>query len=603
MITSAPSQQDELLGQLVMGRYRIVRPLGRGGMGVVYLARLEGAAGFSRPVVIKRIVPDLTGDTTMSQLFVREARILSNLQHAGIVSVVDFGEENLAYVMVLEYVHGYNLGQWHRYVRQTRGQMPIFHANHIIIKMLEALHFAHTYRRPDGTQLRIIHRDVSPSNILLDLRGVVKLHDFGIARTEDANEFKTTDGTFKGKLAFTPPEVFSGEPASPQSDLYACGVVLYQLLTSQNPFRAKEMGETVSKVLTYTPPPISAYREEVPDGLDEIVARSLAKKKEDRFATAAEFADALRALCPLKEEALIEELGKCFAKDFAAMPTAMHVDSLEARDGAWREAQEVLPPSSRLPLSSWPPNSGAEPTIQERTAPHRGTATTAAHRGLATTAATANLSAATAPNAEVEGPGRRGMPKVMLAGIGVAVLMALGALVVSLTRSPEQEKPRFLLLEKTPTTDTATPAAAPSSTPVSPSVETPPPNTSNPLEASPPSATNTAPSPPKPPKSDPSQSGKPDPRQLSRTFASQQGKIQGCFRQHAANVTGQPQVSVRFHVSTGGQVTQAEVIPGGLATTPLGQCILTVAQAVKFGPQSESIVFAIPITARRVDAP
>ncbi len=587
MTTSAPPQHDELLGQLVMGRYRIVRPLGRGGMGVVYLARLEGAAGFSRPVVIKRIVPDLTGDTTMSQLFVREARILSNLQNAGIVSVVDFGEENHAYVMVLEYVHGYNLGQWHRYVRQTRGQLPTTHANHIIIKTLEALHFAHTYRRPDGSQLRIIHRDVSPANILLDLRGAVKLHDFGIARTEDANEFKTTDGTFKGKLAFTPPEIFSGEPASPQSDLYACGVVLYQLLTSQNPFRAKEMGETVSKVLTYVPPPISAYRDDVPDGLDELVARSLAKKREDRFSSAAEFADALRALNPQKEDDIIQELGQCFAKDFAAMPDAMHVDSLEARDSSWREAQEVLPPSSRLPLSSWPPGSGDMP-VQELT-----------QRDRTARAIKPSLTVPTLAVQELAAPARRGIPKVMMVAVGAALILALGALVVSLLRAPATEKPpRFLVVE--------TPQSAPTQWNTQEPVATQTEALSPPAGSAPTPSTPGPTNPPEPkltrPNASPSD-GKPDPRKLSRTFAAHQGKVQGCFRQHAANVTGQPQVSIRFKVSTGGQVQSADVIPAGLATTPLGQCILNVARGVQFGPQSEAIVFAIPITARRVESP
>jgi serine/threonine protein kinase len=120
--------KQDLSGTIVLGRYRIVQLLARGGMGVVYLARTEGAKGFTRPVIIKRIIPDLAQDEAAAQAFVREARILANLQHPGIVNVIDFDEEDGAYVMVLEYVHGYNIGQWHRYVVDTRGKMPIDHA-------------------------------------------------------------------------------------------------------------------------------------------------------------------------------------------------------------------------------------------------------------------------------------------------------------------------------------------------------------------------------------------------------------------------------------------------------------------------------------------
>ena len=126
---------------MVLGRYRVVQPLARGGMGIVYLARTEGAAGFARPVVIKRIVPDLAADEAAAQAFVREARILSNLQFPGIVNVIDFDEEEGAYVMVLEYVHGYNLGQWHRYVVETRQTLPVAYAVLVMSRVLEALHY------------------------------------------------------------------------------------------------------------------------------------------------------------------------------------------------------------------------------------------------------------------------------------------------------------------------------------------------------------------------------------------------------------------------------------------------------------------------------
>ena len=242
----------------MLGRYRIVTPLARGGMGIIYLGRLEGAAGFSKPVVIKTVIPDAKDDKS-AQLFAREARIVSNLEHPSIVGVLDFGEADGEYVMVLEYVHGFHLGFWARFVQETRGPMPVELAVEVMLPALDALDFAHRLTRADGTPLDIVHRDVSPSNILIDHLGNVKLHDFGIARMAD-DEFKTQDGTFRGTLAFTAPETLQGIAASARSDLYACAVVLYQLIAGSNPFRGQQPSETLHRVITHVPPGLSSLR-------------------------------------------------------------------------------------------------------------------------------------------------------------------------------------------------------------------------------------------------------------------------------------------------------------------------------------------------------
>jgi serine/threonine-protein kinase len=259
------SSRDELIGKLVLGRYRVIQPLARGGMGMVYLGRIEGAAGFSKPVVIKRVLPHLTAESESSEQFAREARILSNLQHPGIVGVLDFGEVNQAYVMVLEYVHGYHLGYWLRYVLKAQGRMSWELATLVIVRVLDALSYAHSFRRSDGTRAEVIHRDISPGNILLDVDGNVRLVDFGIARMADeAGEYRTQDGVVKGKLPFVPPEIYASQPPSVRSDIYTCGVVLYQLLTGRNPFSGRDMTDTISRVVHYTAPPVAAIREDVP---------------------------------------------------------------------------------------------------------------------------------------------------------------------------------------------------------------------------------------------------------------------------------------------------------------------------------------------------
>src|SRR6185369_930472 len=262
-------------GRVVLGRYRIVAPLARGGMGIIYLGRLEGAAGFAKPVVIKTVIPDAK-DTRAAQLFVREARILSNLEHPSIVGVLDFGEVDGEYIMVLEYVHGFHLGFWARYVREARGEMPVTQAVEVMLPVLDALEFAHRLARADGTPLDIVHRDVSPANILIDQSGHVKLHDFGIARMAD-DEFKTQDGTFRGTLSFTAPETLQGIAASARSDLYACGVILYQLLTGSNPFRGEQPSETLHRVVTFVPPRLGTLRKDVPPAIDDAIAKAMEK--------------------------------------------------------------------------------------------------------------------------------------------------------------------------------------------------------------------------------------------------------------------------------------------------------------------------------------
>lgn len=268
---------DDFLGRVVLGRYRIVHNLAKGGMGVIYLARSEGAAGFAKPVVVKRIITQYVDDDGVVQMFKREARIMSNMRHPGVVSVLDFGHEDGAYLMVLEYVHGYHAGRWRRFV-QTRGDnFPTEFAVQIVICVLDALHYAHTLIGPDGKPLRIIHRDVSPSNVLIDVDGHVKLADFGIARATDLTSL-TASTAMLGTPAYMAPE---GD-ASVQADLYATGVVLYEMLTGHPPFEGATAQEIFRKHLQ-EPPDLA----KLPAGRPrEVTAWLLAKRPADRPANA-----------------------------------------------------------------------------------------------------------------------------------------------------------------------------------------------------------------------------------------------------------------------------------------------------------------------------
>jgi serine/threonine-protein kinase len=558
----------ELKGTLVLGRYRIVQPLARGGMGVVYLARTEGAAGFTRPVVIKRIIPDLAEDEATGQSFVREARILANLQHPGIVNVIDFDEEDGAYVMVLEYVHGYNIGQWHRYVLDARGHMPVDYALYMVGRVLDALHYAHTFVKSDGTKMSIVHRDVSPGNILMDIQGHVKLLDFGIARANEGGEYKTRDGMFKGKLSYSAPEVYDGRQATPASDVYSTAVVLYQLLAGENPFKGKDVAEIVRRVLVEVPKPLASRRKDVSPELDAVLAAALAKDPALRPPTAAAFADLLRSVRPRREEEFLSDLVDEVWNDFnGEMPGKLGLEPLQARDAAWRAATAEIP---------------AEPIAA---GPNKRPGRKAALPAPSTADSTTLIGPDTQP---------RGRAPWFFAGaLGVGVVAAAAAFMLLRKPDPPPQSSKFVVVEKQAREDLSEvpPGAAPVAAPA----------TSAPPAPAAPGSAQVAPA----ASTDPAGlRGEAKPRgdaaSLSRAVQKQRGRIESCFLSHVKEVDGRPEVSVRFRVNPSGKVDAAELSPAALSSTPLGQCVLGVARGIDFGPLPGPLSFTIPITARRV---
>ncbi|MDB4994276.1 MAG: Endo,4-beta-xylanase precursor, partial [Myxococcaceae bacterium] len=417
MTNAAP--QDEMVGETVLGRYRIVARLAKGGMGVVYLARAEGAAGFAKPVVVKRVLPDLHGDERMARLFVREARILSNLQHPNIVSVTDFGEEAGAYIMVLDYVRAYHLGRWRSYRQALDERFPVEVALHVMIKVLDALEYAHTLTMPDGTPLEIVHADISPANILVDTDGQVKLLDFGIARMAGEVTQSADPNSIRGKFSYLPVEALDGSPPRVATDVYACGVTLYELLAGGNPFTGADETRTLAKVISHEPPPISQVRPEVRAELDAILARAISKDRAKRFASAKDFARELRRLQTVPEDEATRTLSALAKRDYAAMPSKPGT-SLPELEEAWRNPV----PSTRA--------AGDDPAQTE--------APTRIDR--------ANELAPEAPKemAEVRPPARRGQVVLFLA-LGLVFLGGVaGAIGVFLSRKPADE-PRFVLIE------------------------------------------------------------------------------------------------------------------------------------------------------------
>ncbi len=600
------SYDDALEGQVVLGRYRILQPLARGGMGVVYLARIEGAAGFSKPVVVKRVLPHLDEQEASRQQFIREARILSHLQHPGIVGVIDFAETDDGYLMVLEYVHGYHLGRWLRYVVKQRGAMNWQLAALVLIRVLDALEYAHTYSRSDGKPLGIVHRDVSPGNVLIDLEGNVRLLDFGIAHAKgDTDEFKTEEGILKGKLPFIAPEVYGASRASPRSDVYACGVVLYQLLTGRNPFVGKSMSETVNLVLSHTPEAVSKVRSDIPPQLDSVVDLSLSKDPELRFQSADEMASALRELLPRPETEIRQHFKEVIRTDFSGdMPELLNLTSLTDLEAAWQASGSGELEGSLL-RSSLPPPLESDATDLVKTTHHSSDQTESSPKRADDSDPTDLISALHTPNTGTAAPAQTGVSSktFVLAIIGAAVVAGLAALAaVVLTRPEPTEKPsRFLVVER-PSDRVTVSSNAPESEEKTPESSDPDEGTASDPAAEdppgPPSETTIAAAPTvKQGATGKNPSGADD---LSQAFARRQGAIQNCFARNAESLEGSPQVSVRFQVARDGQVEAASLSPQALSGTSLGQCILSVARSTKFGAHEKPVTFTIPITARAV---
>ncbi len=578
-----------LEGSLVLGRYRVVKPLARGGMGMVYLGRVEGAAGFAKPVVIKRVLSQMDEGEAARAQFIREARILSSLQHPNIVGVIDFAQEGDSYLMILEYVHGFHLGHWLKYVKSARGHMRWELAVYVIIKVLAALHYAHTNRGPDGKPREIIHRDISPGNVLIDLEGNVRLLDFGIAVEKDeVNEHKTQDGVVKGKLPYIAPEMYRSADASVSSDVYAAAVVLYQLLSGSNPFSDKDMSSIVRKVLELDPAPLSSLRDDIPPMLDEVVARGLAKSPENRYANAQEFSHALHALLERSEGEIAMEFRDAIQEDFTGdMARLLKLEELSTLDAAWRSAIGEDDDSRGLLRSSLPPPDG-DATAIVRT-PHEPSSLTSdtiidSHTGPQTGAVATGQS-----------------HKTMIAGmLGAAVLAAgIAVAAVTLTKQPPEapKEPRFLLVERPGQTPrpassdgaaTQEAAAKPATPATDPTLSTPP-------DAQTEKETTKAPPPgPSAGAVKPAAGGV---AALNRAFAKRSGALQSCFANNADGLEGSPQVTIRFQVGTSGHVESASLQPSALASTALGSCVLSVARSTQFPPQEETVAFSIPFQA------
>jgi serine/threonine protein kinase len=279
------------------GKYTLFERIGRGGMADVFKARVQGPAGFERVFVVKRILPHLSDDPTFTRMFIEEAKMSARLSHPNIVQVFELGAVEQEYFISMEYVRGRDLAETMRTLWARIGPPRPELVAYVGREMCRALAYAHDLTGDDGTPLGMIHRDVSPSNVMLSYDGAVKLLDFGIAKAlgveEQQEESGTQRGTLKGKFAYMAPEQTQGSDVDRRIDIFATGIVLHEILTGRRLFKGENDLQTVEKVRVCDVPPPSLQNPLCPPELDVIVLKALAKHRDDRFQTTSEMADAL----------------------------------------------------------------------------------------------------------------------------------------------------------------------------------------------------------------------------------------------------------------------------------------------------------------------
>ncbi len=266
--------------------------LAQGGMGEVYLAKLTGAAGFEKLCIVKTILQRMSADKQFVDRFHHEARVLVQLTHANIAQVYDMGELDQSFYMAMEYIAGVDLARIEDRATQTHVQVPVPIGLYVGQKIAEALGYAHRKASPDGTPLGIVHRDVSPQNVMVSYEGEVKVIDFGLAKSA-ARSKHTQPSTVLGKLGYMSPEQARGESVDHKSDIYSCGVVVWELLAGRQLFLGQTVGEMVALMSNPRVPAIRELRPEISEGLEKVLLRALAANPADRYARADDFARGL----------------------------------------------------------------------------------------------------------------------------------------------------------------------------------------------------------------------------------------------------------------------------------------------------------------------
>ena len=327
------------------GKYYLLDRIAVGGMAEVFKAKVIREEGFERFFAIKRILPSIAEDDEFIKMFIDEAKIAVQLTHSNIVPIMDLGKVGDSYFIAMEYVHGKDLRTSTEKLGKKNDTLPIPACCYIVMKTSEGLDYAHNKKDAAGRDLNLVHRDVSPQNILISFDGEVKLIDFGIAKAAN-KAAKTQAGILKGKFGYMSPEQVRGLPLDRRSDIFSTGILLYEILTGERLFMGESDFSVLEKVKNVEIIPPSTYNKNIPEDLERIILKALAREVQDRYQAAIELHDDLQSF--------MYTYGSFFArKDMAALMKKVFPDDYEA-DIKEIEAERVsVPPGASR--SSSPP--------------------------------------------------------------------------------------------------------------------------------------------------------------------------------------------------------------------------------------------------------
>jgi serine/threonine-protein kinase len=429
-----------------VGKYQLVSKLATGGMAEVYLAKSAGPMGFEKTLVLKRILPHLAEDEQFVEMFLGEAKLAAQLEHPNVVQIFDFGEAEGTFYLAMEYIDGPNLRILSKRARAAGVALPPAACAKIIASACEGLAYAHDFMDPaTGEPLDLIHRDISPDNILLSRQGAVKVVDFGIAKAANQSH-KTQTGLIKGKIAYMPPEQLQARPLDRRVDVYALGVVLYELLTGHKPFDATTDVSMMQAILFEPFVPAVTRRPELPRPLMDILDKALSKVREHRYADCRAFqTDLERFILSAGEPVGAYQLSRLVAQ----------VSSSEA-------GGQVAPPASGSGPKSRPGSGTRQASTEPTAAPPRSSGGTRVAEGEVeptTPVAEADESRPTLVSSSM--PAAASSRRIgLLAGLGGFALLALGSGVV-LLRGNDAAPPAPIVITSTrPVAQPATPPAA-----------------------------------------------------------------------------------------------------------------------------------------------
>jgi serine/threonine protein kinase len=360
----------EVQGQ-PFGKYVLLDRIATGGMAEIYRAKYVAAAGVTKPVVIKRILPHFAGRRSFLSMFINEAKIAVALAHGNIAQVFDFGEIDGEYFLAMEYVDGQALSLLQRRASELSLCVPVPVSTYIAAEVCNGLHYAHSRTGDGGQPLGIVHRDVSPQNVIVSFEGQVKVVDFGIAKMLSASQADDHEtSAFKGKYLYFSPEQARHRPLDRRSDIFAVGVLLYEMLAGKRPFEGK-MLEVLSRIARGDYPRLRHLNPELSPQLEEVVLRAMAVRPEDRYPTALEMHDALRRClhegAPSFSSSLVGHFAQYLCQEDLLLQgqTVKLPPEFLAQIPAWRRTQDrVTHPEVMRSVTSEQRGRGRSPTVE-----------------------------------------------------------------------------------------------------------------------------------------------------------------------------------------------------------------------------------------------